>query len=94
MEVKWTVSALLDLQEIRAYIAGEKLWAAARVADRIRTSVDLLRRFPRLGREGRVSGTRELVVSRTPFLVAYLIKQDQIEILRVLHGAQKWPDHL
>lgn len=92
MEITWTAAAVLDLQEIRAYIAGERPLAAARVAERIRSSAEMLRRFPRIGREGRVPGTRELVVSRTPFLIAYRIRQDRIEILRVLHEAQKWPE--
>jgi hypothetical protein len=44
-----------------------------------------------MGREGRVKGTRELVIGRSPFIAVYRIKGKRIEILRILHGAQQWP---
>jgi toxin ParE1/3/4 len=44
-----------------------------------------------MGRPGRVKGTRELVIVGTPYIVAYRIKGDAVQVLRVLHGAQKWP---
>jgi toxin ParE1/3/4 len=49
--------------------------------------------FTEAGRPGRKRGTRELVISRTPLVVVYRIrpKMQRIEILRVLHGAQRWP---
>lgn len=50
--------------------------------------------FPESGRPGRVPGTRELVIPRTPYVVAYALTGDRIRILRVLHGAQMWPDDL
>jgi plasmid stabilization system protein ParE len=46
---------------------------------------------PEIGRPGRVAGTRELVVSRTPYIAAYQVADGEIVILDVLHGAQKWP---
>jgi toxin ParE1/3/4 len=53
------------------------------------TSVQQLATFPMSGRSGRVPGTRELVISNTPFIAAYAIDQDRIVILAVYHGAQK-----
>jgi len=44
-----------------------------------------------MGCEGRVEGTRELVIGRSPFIAVYRIKGKRIEILRILHGAQRWP---
>ncbi len=41
---------------------------------------------------GRVKGTRELVVVRTSYIVAYRLKRGKIQILRILHGARQWPD--
>ena len=56
--------------------------------------VSLLARHPTAGREGRVAGTRELVVSGTPFLVAYRIEKNEVRILTVLHAAREWPEEL
>ena len=47
---------------------------------------------PGLGRPGRVPGTRELIVSGTRYIVPYRVKEDVVQIITVLHGAQKWPD--
>jgi toxin ParE1/3/4 len=51
----------------------------------------MLRQHPKLGRPGRVKGTRELVISGTPFIAVYRLKGTQrIEIIRLLHGLQQW----
>ena len=43
---------------------------------------------------GRVVGTRELPIARTPYLAAYRIIDNTVIILRILHGAQQWPDDM
>jgi len=48
--------------------------------------------FPQSGRTGRIGGTRELVVPRTPFIVAYRIKDETIDILAVHHTSRRWPE--
>lgn len=92
MTLIWAPEALQDLAEIRGYIAEHNPTAAIRVVRRI---VDLvstqLPQSPNSGRIGRVAGTRELVVSKTPFVVPYRIGSDGIEVLRVLHAARAWP---
>ena len=57
----------------------------------IEVAVSRLADFPESARPGRVPGTRELVVPATPFIVVYRIEATCVVILRVLHGAQKWP---
>lgn len=73
------------------YIALDNPRAAVAQGDRIAHQVSQLVRHPAMGRPGRVEGTRELVISRTPFIVVYRLKSERIELLRVLHGAQQWP---
>jgi toxin ParE1/3/4 len=41
---------------------------------------------PRMGRLGRLSGTRELVISKTPYVVPYRVQGETIELLRVIHS--------
>ncbi len=50
-----------------------------------------LDRFPRRARLGRKAGTRELVLPELPYLVVFRIREGVAEVLRILHGAQKWP---
>jgi toxin ParE1/3/4 len=44
-----------------------------------------------MGRPGRVTGTRELVVDGTPYILPYRVRNRVVQILRVLHGARRWP---
>jgi toxin ParE1/3/4 len=94
MQVVWTAPALRDLTSLRAYIARDNPAAAARQVQRIVAAAARLTEFPETGRPGRRTGTRELVVSRTPYLVPYRIRGEIVEVLRVLHGRQRWPDAL
>ena len=80
------------LREIRGRIANDNPPAARQMVRRIREAVRRLAATPGLGRAGRVPGTRELVVSGTPYLVPYRVGEGAVEIITVLHGAQEWPD--
>jgi len=88
MRVVWTARALRDLASLRAYIWHDNPAAAERQVERILAAAARLAEFPETGR----AGTRELVVSRTPYLVPYRVRGELVEVLRVLHGRQRWPD--
>lgn len=94
MRIVWTEPAVRDLVAAREYIARDNPTAADRQAERVLVAVAGLLQFPEIGRPGRRAGTRELVVSRTPYIAAYRIAGDTIEILRVMHSRQRWPQHL
>ncbi len=91
LEIRWLKRALVNLDVEAAFIALDNPAAAARLVDTIARSVELLAQHPGLGRPGRVEGTRELVVANTPYLVPYRVRNNVVEILRVFHGARKWP---
>jgi toxin ParE1/3/4 len=90
----WSLLAVTDREAIYDYIEAESPRSAILVDDRIWNSTAALKRFPEMGRPGRIAGTRELVIQRTPYIVAYQIQSDRIRILRVLHGAQRWPKRM
>src|SRR5438094_2744586 len=94
VEVRWLRTALANLDAEAEYVARDNARAALRLVERIYEAVEQLKQYPSLGRVGRVPGTRELVVPHTPYLVPYRVREDVVEILRVLHGARRWPTHL
>jgi len=94
MRIVWSRRAVQHLTAIRSYIAKDNPGAAQRVAARILESVDLLAGHPHIGRSGRVIGTRELVVSGTPYVIPYRVQEDRLELIAVFHGKQKWPKRL
>jgi addiction module RelE/StbE family toxin len=91
MKIRWLRLALNDLDEAADFIAQDRPEAASGVLRRISNSVYMLAEHPHLGRPGRVPGTRELVISDTPFIVPYRVIEGTVQILRVLHAKRKWP---
>ena len=94
MTIRWTKPANDDFLGIVAWIAANNPAAASRVGQRILDAVQHLEDFPLLGRPGRSPGTRELMISRLPYLVVYSVDAadpQTVVILRVLHGARLWP---
>jgi len=88
-----TGQATQQLDQAHDYIAlSNSEEVAARITLHIATSVQQLATFPMSGRPGRVPGTRELVISNSPFIVAYCVEKERIVILAMYHGAQQWPE--
>lgn len=91
--VIWLDEALEDLKLIGEYIAQENANAAYNVLIKIKATADSLSRHPEIGRSGRVFGTREIVISDLPYILAYQITDRDIRILAVMHTSRKWPEN-
>jgi toxin ParE1/3/4 len=81
MRVRWTTPAREQFASAYEYTAEENRAAAARTAEQIWESTELLARHPMAGREGRVAGPRELIVRGTPFIVAYRVERNEAWVL-------------
>lgn len=91
MRVRWLKRALNELDYAREYIAQERPLVAEEVAARLLTASRTLGAHPFMGRSGRVKDTREFVVLQTPFILMYRVKDEEVQILTVLHHARQWP---
>ncbi len=92
MKLVWTVEAINQIEDICSYIAKDNPLAAMGVANAIFDTVEAsLSDNPNAGRPGRVSGTRELMVTG-PYIVACQVGRDRVEVLTVRHGARLWPE--
>ncbi len=91
MRVRWLDKAVLDLIGIREYIAANNPRAASQVPTHIRNPVDSLAKHPGIGRLARLAGTCELIIVDFPCIIPYRVKNNVIEVLRVLHAARQWP---
>jgi toxin ParE1/3/4 len=92
--VVWSPRAIGHLAALRDYIARENPGAAAPTTTTLLAAVDRLAELPNLGRPGRVSGTRELVVPGTRYVIPYRVRGERLEIIAVFHGRQRWPRRL
>jgi addiction module RelE/StbE family toxin len=94
VKLEWSIFAFVDRDRIFDHIELDSPHTAAAVDDAIADRALQLIRYPESGRLGRIEGTRELVVTNLPYILAYRIKGDTVRILRVLHSAQQWPSEM
>jgi len=94
VKLEWSLFAIEDRNNIFDYVEQDNPYAAVIIDKRIDEQTRALLQFPECGRPGRVEGTRELVIPRTSYIVAYRVVGDAVRILRVLHGAQLWPEEI
>lgn len=91
MQLRWSVEAASDLERITNYLFEETPQHAPELVRAIYEAPSSLLTFPHRGRAGKKQNTRELVLSPLPYIVVYRIAGDAVHILRILHGAQRWP---
>lgn len=89
--VIWLRKARGERNRVVARIKRDNGRAALRIGDELVLQTSRLALLPLMGRPGRLAGTRELTIVRTPYLVIYRVTEDAVHILRVLHTRQQWP---
>ncbi len=91
MKVEWLPEAERNRKDQLAYVGERDPRAAIAMGDALDAAVARLSEHPKSAPLGRIPGTRELVVAGTPYIVAYRLERSAVVILRILHGAQRWP---
>lgn len=91
MRIKWLKRAIGSLDRAMAHIAQENEEAARKISEYIHARIESLQNQPNQGRPGRIFGTRELVIDKSPFIIPYRVKDEEIQILRVFHTSRKPP---
>jgi addiction module RelE/StbE family toxin len=91
MRIVWTPAATNDLEQISDYLWEQNPVTAVRLVRQIFSAASDLKKFPNRGRPGKKDGTRELVLPGLPYIIIYEVSEQAVRIVRVLHGAQRWP---
>ena len=91
MKVRYTATALAEVDEIFAYLSDRSPAAAKRVVARVEQTIKNLANFPEMAQEANEPGTRRMPVGRYPFIIFYTIEADEVVILHIRHGARRWP---
>ncbi|MEA5578520.1 type II toxin-antitoxin system RelE/ParE family toxin [Anabaena sp. UHCC 0451] len=92
MQVKWLRRALRNLEQAHSYIFQDNPTAAQELIIKIQNAANQLENYPFMGKSGRVEGTRELIISNSPYILIYRVKEEPVEILRILHTSKRYPD--
>ena len=91
IRLSWAVPALADLRRIDAWLEGETSpEIAIRTLATIRARSKFLMDFPRGGPPLVSKDYRIFRVHDTPYLIAYRIAADHVEILRIFHEREDW----
>jgi len=93
VKVHWTDHARQQLRAIHDYIADDAPVYADQIVNELTDRSAQLGNFPHSGRrvpEYDAPDIREVIAA--PYRLVYRINTDKIDILSVLHGAQKLPE--
>jgi toxin ParE1/3/4 len=77
VKIRWTAVAADDLKSVHEYLSERAPTRPDTIVDRILAGIDVLEQYPNLGRQGRLDGTRELVITGTPFIVFYRLAKSK-----------------
>ena len=91
MRVRYSETALVELDQIFAYIFERDRSAAAAVVERVERLAALLGEFPFVGHDTDEAGVRMVPLVRYPFLIFYTVNSDEVVILHVRHAARLQP---
>ncbi len=90
-KIEFSKKAFEDLESIKKYIYENDELAAQKVISYIVERIEtIIANNPGVGRAGRVLGTRELVLTKYPYIIPYFVKDDIVYIIRILHTSRKW----
>ena len=87
----WSSEVLADVDVATCYGAAQWPSKALELADVLIDAVAPLERYPRMGREGHLEGTRELVLHDYPFIIVYIVQDETVTILHLNHQKMRWP---
>jgi toxin ParE1/3/4 len=91
IKLRWSTDAEADVDNLTNYIFKRNPLAAISMRDEIETRVQHLKTHPEGWKQGRAKGTREMVLTGTPYIAVYHVSAHEVEIIRILHAKQKWP---
>ena len=91
MTIIWAHPARDSFVHHIEYLLARSSLGALQVKTAVMKAINLLEDTPFMGRQGRWKNTRELVIDKGPYIVAYRLKVNIIEILYIHHTRQNWP---
>jgi addiction module RelE/StbE family toxin len=91
MRIRYTATALLEIDDIALYISERNPAAAKALIDRIRNAIATLAEIPEMAQTTDEPGVRRLPLGSFPFLIFYTVENDEVVILHVRHGARRYP---
>jgi toxin ParE1/3/4 len=90
MKVIWTFEARQDRRDTFSYIAEHSPLAAVQMDELFEEAAARLESYARLGRVGKIAGTREIVVHEN-YMLVYEVDEEEVRVLALVHTSRQWP---
>ena len=88
MTLQYTPRAIADLAEIGEYLKSRSPPGAKRVQAAILGTLQMVVRFPHVGRLQTLATVRKIGLRSYPYLIYYSVELDEIVVLSIQHGAR------
>ncbi|HLX54031.1 MAG TPA: type II toxin-antitoxin system RelE/ParE family toxin [Aquella sp.] len=85
----WTERALSNLETELDYYGEINKALAKELSTVVTESIKNISTMPGIGRPGKKISTREFVINKFPYIIAYRIRSEILEILAIIHQNRK-----
>lgn len=92
MKVRWLPRAEAQLETVQDATRLQWPGNAVALTQAIQAGLAQVVAFPHSGRDGRLPHTRELVLTRFPFMLVYTVDKDDLVVLGLFHHRQTWSE--
>jgi len=89
VEALWTKRALTNLNAELEYYGQINPKLAKDLAEVVKNSIEKLMFMPGVGRAGKLLGSKEFILDKYPFIIAYRVRENILEILAFIHQRRK-----
>lgn len=89
MKLRYTKTALRQIEQALSYIAVRSPQGAVSVAKRTQTVLAVVLDHPLAGQATSREGVRRLVLTPYPYVIFYRVTETEIVVLRFRHAARK-----
>ena len=91
MRVRFTQTALAEIESIFSYIASDNRFAAAEVIGVVEATIARLAEYPQAAVATDVPGVRVALTLPHPYLIFYSVEGETLVIRNVRHAARRRP---
>lgn len=85
----WTERVIRHLEAELDYYGRINPALAKELSIIIKDSIANISKMPGIGRPGKKIGTRELILNKYPYVLAYRVRNEALEILAIIHQSRK-----
>ena len=89
MKLRYTNTALRQIEQLLSYIEDRSPQGAVRVAKRTETVLAVLLDHPNAGQATSRLGVRRVVLAPYPYVIFYRVTADEIVVMRFRHTSRK-----